>query len=405
MSTCLSHLPNELLLLIIDNVSRFPPEEARRALNALCLTSQRLRHLAEPHLYFCVSNDHNTDKPHLFPSTLVARPALCDHVQKLHLHIGDKDALNPMPEDTLRCLRKGVDDLNLPDFLAANIKGYMESFGAHRAAACHELALILVSRNLKALCLQIDNNCSIGVDGVSMINHILFDSPNWSGMFDKVHSVLIVPPNSTRKPELYNLAYLFKMPNLRRFEIMGCKDRRLGQSLGWNGEGQLAGDLGKWREVENSNVETIIIRKSNLGHCAVNVLLNCCKALKHVSVEMTKANLYFGRFQFFRLEEAVCRHAATLEHLSIVHRTKGIEETAHHYLAGTLLFLPQLHALRSAVFPLVAMPHGFIDGSPAPMESFEEAEIRSHLPPSSQKISICNGNVHYGGTSGIGLAK
>ncbi|KAJ4294092.1 hypothetical protein N0V90_007782 [Kalmusia sp. IMI 367209] len=403
MSPCLSHLPTELLLSILECISLFP--RATPTLAALCLTSQRLRSLAEPFLYASVSNKLNTDRPHLFPLSLIGRPALADHVRKLELHTGDGDSMNPMPEDALRRLSKAIDELNLPTSLTAKHKEFLGFLGASRTAACHELSLVLASRNLETLSLQLGYKCTIGTEPISMVNHILFEGPNWAGRFDKVQSVFITPPTSNWKTDLYELAYVFKMPSLRRFEISGCKERKLGMSRGWNNQGELIADLGKWRLVENSSVESIILRHSDVGHCAINTLLNCCKAVKHLSFEVADSAVLEGWFQFFRLEDALCRHAASLEHLAIVPSETAVwHQRPHQYVNfGLLLFLSQLCKLSSAAFPLIAIPASFDDGLPG-LElgsPFDEARSRTYLPPSLKGISICNGIVHYGNTDDL----
>lgn len=168
-------------------------------------------------------------------------------------------------------------------------------------------------------------------------------------------------------------------------------------------------DRGWWRQVQDSGVETIIIREGGIPHFAVNALLNCCKAVKHLHVEVDLPWSEWELFQFFRLDDALCRHVESLEYLAILQEQKNRKRQGEPGFrhSGSLSFLPQLCNLRSAVVPLcglTAIPEvGSIeivssaDGSTS--KFFDEAEIRKYLPPSPGCISICNEEVHYGATT------
>ncbi|KAK7179886.1 uncharacterized protein CC84DRAFT_1165021 [Paraphaeosphaeria sporulosa] len=393
-------LPSELLLLILEYIHTLP--NATPSLASLCLTSQRIRSLAEPFLYASYSNANQIDKPHIFPLSLISRPDLADHVREINIRV--EGGVNPMPEDTFRHLRKAIDELDVPESLLDYWKKLLASIGIFRAAACAELSLLLASRKVQNISLQLSS-----LHEFSLISHILFETPNWPGRFDQVHSVSVVSLPGTFDLHLYSLAYMFSMPSLRRFEITGCHERSLGRSLGWNSKGDLQMDLGWWRRVQDSGVESIIIRKGGVPHYAVNVLLNCCKALKCLHVEVDLPWSEWALFQFFRLEDALCRHAKSLEYLAISQdqdNRKRQEEPGFRH-SGILSFLPKLCKLKSAVAPLralTAIPEvGSIeivhseDGSTG--EFFDDAEIRKYLPPFPGKISICNEEVHYGATT------
>ncbi|KAF2448984.1 hypothetical protein P171DRAFT_441263 [Karstenula rhodostoma CBS 690.94] len=398
------HLPSELLLLILEYISILP--NATPSLASLCLTSQRLRGLAEPFLYASYSNANHTDKPHLFPTSLISRPELADYVQQIDIHV--EDGLNPMPEDTFRHLRQAMDELHLPEALADCWKRLLASIGISRAAACAELSLLLASRKVQNIALQLS-----GLHEFSVIGHVLFETPNWPGRFDQVQSISVTSP-AYLDMNIYSLAYMFKMPSLRRFEITGCKERSLGRALGWNSQGELEVDLGWWRQVQGSGVESIIIRAGDIPHYAVNALLNCCKAVKHLHLEVDLPWNEWQLFQFFRLEDALCRHAESLEYLVLLQDQSSKERQGiigfHH--TGPISFLPQLCKLRSAVVPLralVAIPEvgsiEIVSEDGATMKFFDEADIRKYLPPSPESISICNEEVHYGTTMHLlGLA-
>ncbi|KAL1606494.1 hypothetical protein SLS60_003899 [Paraconiothyrium brasiliense] len=309
-----------------------------------------------------------------------------------------------MPEDAFRQLRRAIDELDLPESLADPWRWRLEKMGMPRAAVCAELCLLLASRKIKHVSLRL----SVLNDFLA-IGHILFETPNWSGRFDQVQSVSVAPPSDIRQLDLYNLAYLFKMPNLRRFEILGCEEHYLGRSEGWNSQGQLEANLGPWRLVQDSRVETIVIREGAIRHCAVNVLLNACQAVKYLHVEVDLLKSEWDLFQFFRLEDALCRHAESLEYLAIVQNQKNKERQGESGFrhSGCLSFLPRLDNLRSAVVPLRALTSipdiGSIEVASSedasPGELSNEAEIRQYLPPSPERISICNDNVHYGSTT------
>lgn len=405
MPTCLLHLPSELLLLILDYLTADPRSNSDLA--ALCLSSWRLRTLAEPYLYASYSNKKHMDKPHLFPLTLITRPVLADHVRQIDLHVPYSGHLNPVPEDALRLLQGAIEDMNLPSSLTEEYKHFLDFLGPSRIVTCVELSLVLASRNLERLDLHLKNfKGIIRPETFSLISGILFETPNWSGRFDKVRSVSIAFSSFNRG--LYDLAFVFKMPSLRHVEFTGCEERCLGQSLGWDIHGELEANLGQWRLVRNSGVESITLRACDIGHCVVNVLLNCCEAVKSLHVEVDLLKSEWGLFQFFRLQDALCRHAKSLEHLVIVQDRKNKEKQKETGFrdSGALLFLPQLRKLRSAIVPLRTLAAnqdtGYVNGLlDEDNWLLDEAEIRKHLPPSPERISICNDNVHYGNTGSL----
>lgn len=406
MSSHLQNLPAELLLLILEHISA--PPHAIPALAALCLTSRRLRSLAEPYLYISYSNQSHLDRPHIFPLTLIDRPDLADRVRRIDLRV--ENALNPMPEDALRRLQKAIDELDLPEDLAVSNKSMIGRSFLHRAAVCAELCLLSASRRAEHLSLHLGR-----LDMFPAIDYTLFHTPNWAGKFDYVQSISVAPTRPDWELDLYGLAYMFKMPNLRRFEITSCEERQLGRSRGWDSNGGLDMELGNWRLVQGSSVESIVIRESGIRHPAVNVLLNCCKAVKHLHVEVDLRKSEWHMFQFFRLEDALCRHADSLEHLAIVQDKKNRERQKEPGFrdSGCLSFLPQLRKIRSLVVPLrplTAIPDvgtiQVISNEGALQGKFsDEAEIRQYLPPSPESISICNDEVYYGNTTHLfGLA-
>jgi hypothetical protein len=308
-----------------------------------------------------------------------------------------------MPEDAFRQLRKAIDELNLPESLAEYWKRLLGSIGISRAAVCAELSLLLASRKVEHLAVQLSS-----LNEFLVIGHILFETPNWPGRFDQVQSISVVLSSGTWDLDLYSLAYMFKMPNLRRFEVTGCEERHLGRSLGWNSEGQLEADLGWWRLVQDSSVESITIREGCIRHCAVNVLLNCCKAVKYLHVELDLPKSEWDLFQFFRLEDALCHHAESLEYLAILQDQKNRERQQEPGFrdSGFLSYLPRLYRLRSVVVPLRALTAIPDVGSIEIVSSedglgkfFDETEIRRYLPPSPGSLSICNERVHYGVTT------
>ncbi|KAF1970814.1 hypothetical protein BU23DRAFT_203145 [Bimuria novae-zelandiae CBS 107.79] len=403
MSTYLNDLPSELLLLILEYISighRSVP-----ALSSLCLTSRRLRSLAEPYLYASFSNKKQIDRPHLFPLSLINRPSLADHVREIDLHVPYRGYPDPVPEDVLRLLQGAIEGLNLPSSVTRDSKQSLEFLAASRIATCAELSLILASRNLERLSLYLKS-----FDGIVrhepffMTSHILFETPNWVGRFEQVRSVSITFSSFNRG--IYDLAFVFKMPSLRCVEFTGCEERSLGQALGWNIYGELEANLGQWQHVYDSGVDSITLRACDIGHCAINVLLNCCKVIRSLYIEVDLLNSEWGLFRFSRLQDALCRHADSLEQLVIVQEKKNKERQRSLGFrdSGPLTFLPQLCKLRTAVVPLRALAavpdtpdtNALLDENDW---SFDEADAREHLPPSPESISIRDYNVHYGITS------
>lgn len=402
MSACLVQLPSELLLMVLEFLSI--DRRATSALAALCSTSQRFRHLAEPYLYASYSNKTHIDKPHLFPLSLIGRPYLADHVREIDLHVPYRGYLDPIPQDALRTLQATLDIMNFPPDLTRKYKDFLGFLGLSRIAACAELSMVLASRNLECLSLHLKNfGGVIRPEEYFMINHILFDTPNWSGCFEKVRSVSVTFTPFNRG--LYDFAFVFKMPSLRRVEFVGCEERALGQSLGWDGHGELEANLGQWRLVHNSNVESIILRASDVGHSVVNVLLNCCKALKSLHVEVDLPRPEWHIFQFFRLQDALCRHAQSLEQLIIVQdeKNKVRQKEPGFGDSGALSFMSYLCKLHSAVIPLctltanldAGMIYHALDNDDW---SSESTILKKYLPPSPATVSIRNDNVYYSST-------
>lgn len=409
MLACLDQLPSELLLLILDYVSI--DSQATPSLASLCLTSPRIRGLAEPYLYESYSNKDHIEKPHLFPLSLIKRPSLADHVREIDLHVPYRGYLEPIPEDALRDLLAAIDAMNLPSDLTRKYKDFIGLLGVPRIAACAELVLVLASRHLESLSLYLKNfGGIIRPEEFFMISHILFDTPNWSGNFEKVRSVSIKFSGFNRG--LYDFAFVFKMPSLRHVEFTGCEERSLGQSLGWDNHGKLEANLGQWGLVHDSGVETIILRASDFGHSVVNVLLNCCKAVKSLHVEVDLPKSEWGIFQFFRLQDALCRHTGSLEQLVIVQDAKNRSRQKEPGFgnSGTLAFLSQLCRLRSVVVPWRPLAANLDVGSMHLALDYDHwashiIALRTFLPPSAGNVSICNGNVHYGDTKHLsGLA-
>lgn len=300
MTPKLQHLPAEILLLVIEHTRALP--DATHVLASLCLTSHRIRSLAEPFLYMSYSNANHIDKPHLYPRTLISRPDLADHVLEIDIRI--EGGANLMPKDIFRQLRTTIDELQVSQSLADYWKKLLAGIGTSRVAACAELSLLLASRKVQRISLQLSRSHEF-----SGIGHTLFETPNWSGRFGQVHTISVASLPGTYGLDLYGLTYMFKMPSLRRFEIIGCHERTLGQSLGWNVQGEPERNLGWYRRVQNSAVESIIIRKGGIPHYAINALLDCCRAVKYLHVEVDLPWSEWDLFQFFRLEDALCRHA------------------------------------------------------------------------------------------------
>lgn len=180
MAPHLQNLPSELLLLILEYICILP--NATPSLESLCLTSERLRSLAEPFLYASYSNAKHIDKPHLFPISLLNRPDLADYLRKIDIHV--ESGVNPMPEDTFRHLQKAMEELHLPESLIDYWKRLLASIGLSRAAACAELSLLLASRKMQTISLKLNSSHEF-----SVIGHMLFETPNWSGRFDQVQSI------------------------------------------------------------------------------------------------------------------------------------------------------------------------------------------------------------------------
>lgn len=409
MLACLIQLPSELLLSILDYISI--ENYAAPTLASLCLTSPRLRSLAEPYLYASYSNKNHIDKPHLFPLSLINRPSLAGHVREIDLHVPYRGYLDPIPQDSLCDLLAAVDDMNLPTELTRKYKNFIGLLGLSRIAACAELALVLASRNLESISLHLKNfGGIIRPEEFFMISHILFDTPNWSGSFEKVRSVSI--KFSAFNRGLYDFAFVFKMPSLRHVEFTGCEERSLGQSLGWDSHGELEANLGQWGLVHDSGVETITLRASDIGHSVVNVLLNCCKAVKSVHIELDLPKSEWGIFQFFRLQGALCRHTESLEQLVIVQdeRNRSRQKEPGFGDSGTLEFLPRLYRLRSVVVPWRPLAANLDVGTMHLALDYDRwashiTALRTFLPPFAANVSICNGNVHYGDTKYLsGLA-